>query len=587
MMQNVVEDEQPMVNENDKRQSVLTTFIKTVMIMAGIFCLMYIVFVMAGIFPNHLRSPLEPAQSAAPPAIKPAQSAASSALEPAQKPASPAVKPAQSAASPVLEPAPPVERTSSSSQANPSQDNVVRREKPVPNSIPHEQREVPNRAAAEQPASLAETGWSFGPNGYQHKGQYWGHPTPTHWKKILERNTDSWPFMPRKQHEELQNPNAGYWKRPLQQQPSYQSTFSMMQQDAYEQPNRWQPPQPPRQGNIPSWFPFHQPPQEEQMQRAHIQLPNGQRFARPKWPSNANPANWKNGEFSPTGWGPDWFGDSYAESLLQDGRANRREEPNEHPGPALSAFTPDPQDPYKEKFGPFLIDYTRHSLITDWNVVVNSPGEINGRGNLVVGENNFIADATNSFISGHHNTARGKDITVAGGEDNVAEDQASVTVGGQFVVARGNYSVADGGFHNQADGNFVVTAGGEQDRSKGEFSTAGGGESNMADGDGPTITGGKSNEATGTASVVHGGSGNKALQAMSSVSGGLGQATIGEGDHIFKVLTAADKEALASGGEEEEEGGGGGGEEAGGAGEESGLVETEEAAEGEAAAEGE
>jgi len=120
--------------------------------------------------------------------------------------------------------------------------------------------------------------------------------------------------------------------------------------------------------------------------------------------------------------------------------------PNEQLPPELSAFEADHWNDLSEYFGPFRIDYSVHNIeLPGWNFVIESPSETPGRGNVIVGDQNFVSDADNTFVVGKHHTARGRQISIVGGKDNVAEGVGITIVGGEQNAARGNYTVLDGG----------------------------------------------------------------------------------------------------------------------------------------------
>lgn len=220
--------------------------------------------------------------------------------------------------------------------------------------------------------------------------------------------------------------------------------------------------------------------------------------------------------------------------------------PNEQLPDELSAFEEDHYNDYSEYFGPFRIDYSVHTIeVPGWNFVVQSPGETPGRGNVIVGNQNFVADAANSFLAGKHLTARGYYISDVGGKDNVAEGKGIVIEGGEQNAARGNFTVIDGGYRNEATGNYAVVEGGVKNMAMGDFASVSGGQSNIAFGRGSSVTGGKANEAIGKASSIHGGSGNKAKGELSTIGGGIGQTTEEAGEATWYLLTDQDRETVA------------------------------------------
>jgi hypothetical protein len=218
--------------------------------------------------------------------------------------------------------------------------------------------------------------------------------------------------------------------------------------------------------------------------------------------------------------------------------------------PDLSAFEEDHYEgntELSEYFGPFRIDYATHVIELDgWNFVVSSPGAKPGLGNLVVGHGNFYTDATNSFICGFHNTARGDGTSSIGGADNEAQGVGDVTIGGEDNMATGSYSAVDGGYRNEATGFFDTATGGNQNTATGNFAVASGGQNNYAEGTASSITGGRGNEALGVLTSIHGGAGNQAKARESTIVGGVGFESMTEAESMYHQLDGQDIEAVAS-----------------------------------------
>jgi len=194
--------------------------------------------------------------------------------------------------------------------------------------------------------------------------------------------------------------------------------------------------------------------------------------------------------------------------------------------PDLSAFEKDNSQGNPEMgeyFGPFRLDYSRHVVdLEGWNFCVSSPASKPGLGNVMVGHDNFVMDASNSFIVGTHNTARGDGDAVVGGQDNEAEGTGDSAIGGEDNIVGGEYSVGAGGYRNEAQGFYDVTSGGTQNVAQGNYAVTSGGQNNFAAGIASSITGGKGNEAVGTLTAILGGAGNKAVGKESTVVGGVG-----------------------------------------------------------------
>lgn len=216
----------------------------------------------------------------------------------------------------------------------------------------------------------------------------------------------------------------------------------------------------------------------------------------------------------------------------------------------LTAFETDHWNDLSEYFGPFRLDYASHTIeVPGWNLIVESRTYSPGRGNLVIGNQNFYNDADNSLLSGKHHTARGRQISVVGGKDDVAEGQGIVIMGGEQNTARGNYTVVDGGYRNEADSSYSVVEGGVKNAADGVFASISGGQENLALGYSSSITGGKANEimSMGKYAAVHGGVGNKLKGNYSTIGGGVGQNTAQEVEFeaLFVPLSDEDRETVA------------------------------------------
>lgn len=173
---------------------------------------------------------------------------------------------------------------------------------------------------------------------------------------------------------------------------------------------------------------------------------------------------------------------------------------------SLSAYEQDEFNERSEYFGPFRLDYSDHTIeLPEWNIVVESPQRIPGRGNLIVGRANIVDHSDNSFVSGKNHRVVGHANTVAGGKGSEAYGINNVVIGGEENVARGVKVVVEGGYRNQASGRASAVGGGLKNRAEGEFAAASGGLVNLAGGRFSVVTGGQNNSARGRYSAVHGG----------------------------------------------------------------------------------
>ncbi len=198
---------------------------------------------------------------------------------------------------------------------------------------------------------------------------------------------------------------------------------------------------------------------------------------------------------------------------------------------------------------------------TDVNVHVrsgsgNTNGNVNGRGNLIVGYNeprttgsdksgshNLVIGEQHNYISygglvaGYHNTLEGPRASISGGYYNTADGDFSSVSGGGYNTASGHYSSVSGGGYNTAEGSYVSVSGGKDNQALGSYSSVSGGENNMALGyyssvsgggdnevgietSSASVSGGRYNVVSGNYSSVSGGSVNMASGDYSSVSGG-------------------------------------------------------------------
>lgn len=218
--------------------------------------------------------------------------------------------------------------------------------------------------------------------------------------------------------------------------------------------------------------------------------------------------------------------------------------------PDLSAFEKDNYEgeaALSEYFGPFRLDYGNHAIeCNGWNFVISSPLQKPGLGNMMIGEDNFVTDATNSFIIGSHNTARGDSVAIIAGSDNEASGEGDVVIGGEENIAEGLYSNVDGGYRNEAAGFYDVVSGGAMNVATGNFAVVAGGQNNYASGAGSSITGGRGNEAVSILSSINGGAGNKASFKHSTVVGGVGLEDEKSEAAMWVPLDEHDREEVAS-----------------------------------------
>ena len=178
-------------------------------------------------------------------------------------------------------------------------------------------------------------------------------------------------------------------------------------------------------------------------------------------------------------------------------------------------------------------------------------GEVNGRGNLIVGYNenadgsgshNVIVGRDHTYssyggiVAGMDNEISGPYASVTGGRENTASDFASSVTGGSANTASGFASSATGGSSNVASGDFSNVGGGIGNMASGFGSSVSGGATNTASGFDSSVSGGKLNEASGDFSSVSGGQVNEASGSVSSVSGGDDRTATGHFDWVAGSL---------------------------------------------------
>lgn len=118
---------------------------------------------------------------------------------------------------------------------------------------------------------------------------------------------------------------------------------------------------------------------------------------------------------------------------------------------------------------------------------------VNGKGNLIVGYNEFgTHGGSHNLVIGLNNSYHSFGGLLAGRSNNLWAPYASIA-GGSSNSVTGNYASVTGGLGNTAAGN------------------------------GSAVTGGTSNHAVSENSAVHGGSNNRATGLVGSLLGGIGE----------------------------------------------------------------
>jgi hypothetical protein len=174
------------------------------------------------------------------------------------------------------------------------------------------------------------------------------------------------------------------------------------------------------------------------------------------------------------------------------------------------------------------------------NVQIDNGGDYasttrNGLGNLVIGPNYNVRDATGShyLVMGERNSYTGYGGIVAtnsgdatgdwtyiiGGHENSVSGNGSVVIGGQANSATFGWSTTVGGYANNAQTRYATAVGGQNNTAAAEGATVSGGMGNVANGENSSVSGGRANYATGDYSSVSGGSNNAAMGDHSSILG--------------------------------------------------------------------
>ena len=155
---------------------------------------------------------------------------------------------------------------------------------------------------------------------------------------------------------------------------------------------------------------------------------------------------------------------------------------------------------------------------TDVNVQVvdgsgDTSGDVNGRGNLIVGYNlteaGEIRTGSHNLVVGdlHSYTSFGGFVA---GMDNRVDGVFSTVAGGATNVASGTRSSVLSGYGNRATGLDSTVIAGWDNTVTGEAAVVAGGRDNTAQGQSSMVTGGRDNTATDSQSVVVGGVANSA-----------------------------------------------------------------------------
>lgn len=171
-------------------------------------------------------------------------------------------------------------------------------------------------------------------------------------------------------------------------------------------------------------------------------------------------------------------------------------------------FEPDPFRTASEYFGPFRVDYHKHTLYLDnWNLGVSSELDRGGLGDFMVGNGHKFSEATNSAFAGVNNTAMGSYDFVAG-KNNIASGEGSVVAGGESNRAENNHTNIDGGESNVVQSLFGVVQGGYMNSAEAPYASVEAGMYNWAGGKAASVIGGTMNSADGTYAAVNGGQRN-------------------------------------------------------------------------------
>ena len=156
-------------------------------------------------------------------------------------------------------------------------------------------------------------------------------------------------------------------------------------------------------------------------------------------------------------------------------------------------------------------------------------GDVNGKGNLIIGYNENTGNAYEDTKTGSHvlvigasNSYTSYGGVVVGKGNLISEAYASVS-GGTSNRAGGYGATVSGGQINVASGNWSSVSGGRFNEATTDNASVSGGDSNLASGNSASVSGGADNEASEYAASVSGGQNNVASGMWSSVSGGTGR----------------------------------------------------------------
>jgi hypothetical protein len=200
----------------------------------------------------------------------------------------------------------------------------------------------------------------------------------------------------------------------------------------------------------------------------------------------------------------------------------------------------------------------------------DTDGDVNGRGNLIVGYNedttngversgshNLIVGTQNAYTSyggavfGSVNKITAPYATVTGGLLNTASNFNSSVSGGGNNTASNSFSSVSGGFDNTASGGYASVSGGSNNTASLLFASVSGGFGNTASGEAASVSGGIDNISSSSYASVSGGRSNTAEGLYSSVSGGRSNTANGSYASVSggRSNTANGSYASVSGGE--------------------------------------
>ena len=154
-------------------------------------------------------------------------------------------------------------------------------------------------------------------------------------------------------------------------------------------------------------------------------------------------------------------------------------------------------------------------------------GEVNGKGNLIVGYNENTGNTYGDFKTGSHVLVVGPSNSyssfggiVVGRGNTISGGYASVSAGQSNRATAFGASVS-GGQINWAGANWAAVSGGKLNEATNDSASVSGGDSNVASAGSSSVSGGNDNEAKEYAASVSGGQNNEASGLWTSVSGGI------------------------------------------------------------------